>query len=152
MRISATCCGLCTKHVFLTINVVIHAIWSNRCYYPVSRITTSFNQSFVYPCQWSHSGMIPKWATLSQSTFATGWLTENGTTAPTQHNSLCMWKHCCDIETARTFNILQQLVVASARHTMKNEFGVWTSFLSLCLLASEAGLGFKRSWARTWRH
>ena len=151
MRISATCCGLCTKHVFLTINVVIHAIWTNRCYYTVSQPPLT-SLSSIHVSEVMDSGMIPKRATLGQSTFTTGWLTEDSTTAPTQHNSLCMREHCCDIETARAFNILRQLVVSSACHTMKNEFGVWTSFLSLCLLASEAGLGFKRSWARTWRH
>ena len=33
---------------------------------------------------------------------------------------------------------------------MKNEFGAWTSFLSLCFFASVAGRGFRRSCARTY--
>jgi hypothetical protein len=33
---------------------------------------------------------------------------------------------------------------------MKNEFGAWTSFLSLRLRPSVAGAGFNRTWARSY--
>ena len=64
-----------------------------------------------------------------------------------------MRENSCNVETSRTLDVLNKIspfFFRVAIVTMKNEFGAWTSFLSLCLRASEAGEGFKRSWARTW--
>jgi hypothetical protein len=102
---------------------------------------------------------IPERTSFGQSCLATRRLTQYGTATSTQYNSLSMRKDSCDIETSRTLHVLNHDISMAARatggveegRTMKNELGAWTSFLSLCLRASVAGAGFRRSCARTWR-
>jgi len=106
--------------------------------------------------------LSPEGAALSQTSLSTCWLTENGRAAGADDDCLCVGENGGDCEAAGALDIHEEgagswnkvlwIIMLVSRASWGCHFRMWRAVqtLSLCLRASAAGVGLRRSTARTY--